>query len=306
MNQTTTVTESAETLSPVVVDLAAAAVIANRMGPPVWLALVGGEGSAVIDSLKGLRGVVSFDGVTPGAFDEVAKKLKPGCTCLLKEISPRRRTTGQKKVVARLLAEIEEGTGIVAAATARDENPLGSLGDRFLLWKMREGEADQEIMTYEDSIPVPADVAFSDDVETYLGLLGAFLARARAPVRRDSYSRDIVEMPEVDPTGLTARLAQLLRGLTAVRGLPEPYDAEVRVIERVVLSTVPPARLRVIQTLPFYGVRVREMADYLRLPRSVVHRVLEDLELLGLVGRHERLGYMPHPDHQLFFRLARA
>ena len=112
-------------------------------------------------------------------------------------------------------------------------------------------------------------------------------------------------MPELEGTGRIARqFSQLLRGITLLRGLDEPHDPEVRIIERVAIGSLPPARLKVLEELPFSGSTVRALADSTGIPKSVLGRTLQDMALLGVVKVTDSR-YVPKDDQKQFFLTAR-
>ena len=113
-------------------------------------------------------------------------------------------------------------------------------------------------------------------------------------------------MPEIESTGRIAKqFNQLLRGVTAFRGRAEPDDEEVALIEKVAFSSVPSMRLKTLQALPPEGASTREMADVTRIPKSVQHREMEDLALLGLIEGAEG-GWAPKAEFDCFWKLLRA
>jgi hypothetical protein len=222
--------------------------------------------------------------------------------------------------------EWEGKVGLIAACTAVYDEvsmKLSALGERFLVYRplqtdpiqlaeraQRATELEktlkselQQAMKQLDQLKIPPSIAVSYEIRQYLATLCAFLARLRTAVPRD-HKHNVVHMPEVESTGrLAKQFAQLIRGITIFRGLSEPYDDEVRLIEKVALSSVPTMRLRTAQNIPLGGASVREISGYTGIPRTVQHRILEDLALLDLV-EGESKGWTPKQEHALFFALA--
>jgi hypothetical protein len=202
---------------------------------------------------------------------------------------------------------------------------LSTLGERFILYRMpstdpevtaeksmREEDRVKEmeeslarIMKTLDTVPVIKAPSISYDVRMHLAALCKFTAHLRTGVPRSSYTREVIGMPELEGTGRIARqFSQLLRGITLLRGLEEPHDPEVRIIERVAIGSLPPARLRVLEDLPFGGDTVRGLGERTGIPKTVLGRVLQDMALLGVVQWNQG-GYRPVEEYKGFFLTAR-
>ncbi len=155
--------------------------------------------------------------------------------------------------------------------------------------------------------PIP----ISHDVRQYLNMLCDFLAHLRTPVRRDRYTRELIQMPEVESTSRISRqFTQLIQGITLARGEPEPGTLEVSAIDQVAVSSVPSLRLKLITSMPLDGAGLRDIAETSGIPYNTCHRLVEDLVLLGLVSREGRKiqgspGYFwPADAYRMFFRVA--
>ena len=202
---------------------------------------------------------------------------------------------------------------------------LSTLGERFILYRMpptdpevtaeksmREEDRTKEmesrlveVMRTLDTIPTLTAPSINYDVRVHLSSLCRFTAHLRTAVPRSPYTREVVGMPELEGTGRIARqFSQLLRGITLLRGLDEPHDPEVRIIERVAIGSLPPARLKVLETLPFDGATVRSLADSTGIPKTVLGRTLQDMALLGVVKATDSR-YVPVEDEKQFFLTAR-
>jgi hypothetical protein len=208
--------------------------------------------------------------------------------------------------------------GIVAGCTgAYDEiaQSLSSLGERFVAYKPDQndpislaeramrGAADEKLMKTDlrtamkllDSIPVGGvNMKIPYDVRMYLAKMCAFLARLRTPVPRNHQSK-ITAIPEIESTGrLAKQFAQLAVGLAVVRGHSVPMKNDIDTLDRVALGSAPIARVKVLRALPWDGHQIRPLADVLQVPKSVIHRTLEDLCLVGLVVLDPT--YRPNPE----------
>ncbi len=202
---------------------------------------------------------------------------------------------------------------------------LSTLGERFILYRMpstdpevtaeksmREEDRTLEmeaallgVMRTLDTIPTIKAPSISYDVRMHLSSLCKFTAHLRTGVPRNSYTREVIGMPELEGTGRIARqFSQLLRGITLLRGLDEAHDSEVRIIERVAIGSLPPARLRILEGLPFEGCTIRDYEERTRIPKSVLQRTLEDMYMLEIL---ERKGgrYCPAEEYKGFFLTAR-
>jgi hypothetical protein len=203
---------------------------------------------------------------------------------------------------------------------------LSTLGERFILYRMpatdpeitaeksmREEDKNlqmeaalEKVMQLLDTIPTIKAPSISYDVRVHLSALCKFTAHLRTAVPRSSYTREVVGMPELEGTGRLARqFSQLLRGITLLRGLEEPGDAEVRIIERVAIGSLPPARSRVLEALPLAGETIRRLGEDTGIPKSVLGRTLQDLALLGIVKQREG-GFHPVEEYKGFFLTAKA
>lgn len=217
---------------------------------------------------------------------------------------------------------------LLAACTAiYDElaRSMSALGERFVVYRpyngddlvisqraMRTADEDQQMkadlrasMARLDSITVPSKVPVTQAEMTHLGHLCRFLAVLRTPVARDQACQ-ICQMPVPESSGrLAKQLIQLYRGLLVVRERTqrdpsvsadvEEMLVDLGVIERVVWSSAPSLRVKLLTSMPMAGASVRELAALLRVSRSVVGRTLEDLGVLGILhkGPHADDSYRP-------------
>ncbi len=120
-------------------------------------------------------------------------------------------------------------------------------------------------------------------------------------------------MPELEGTGrMSAQLHQLLRGLMVLRKLKEVSEMEVEIVERVAFGTIPSLRMAVIESVhPTEGAAADVIEGATGIPRSVLYRVLKELELVGLL-KHEasassggrRGRFVPVEEQKAFFHHA--
>ena len=210
--------------------------------------------------------------------------------------------------------------GLIGASTpAYDEHHavISSLGDRFVVLRIppdeggesalqalrqtgKERAQREEIQTlvarffrsldfegYEEENPEP----FTEETKRRLSGLAWLVTRARSPVTRNNYTREIefVAPPEQSPRFVKS-LGQLYRGTAAI-GVEEAD--RWRIIERVARDCIPPNRRTAIETLhgtpnPEGWTAQADVATALGHGNSTVAgRVLEDLACTGrdLVAR---------------------
>lgn len=185
-----------------------------------------------------------------------------------------------------------------------NETTARSFGERFVLWKMKpagpravalramknasSSEQQQkelaEAMELLNSIAVPKTVNLGQRVLDVLADEVVFAAKARTPVLRHNYTREIDEIPSEESTGrISGQIAQLMRGLLVLRGLSEPHEEDLLVIETCIFSCIPEERLRVMAQLSKGPVSRGELIKRTKLPRKVADRTIEDLDQLGLI-----------------------
>ena len=75
---------------------------------------------------------------------------------------------------------------------------------------------------------------------------------------------------------------------------------------RVAIGSLPPARLRVLESLPLSGCSVRDLERLTGIPKTVLARTLQDLALLKIVVKEEGKGFTPAKAYQGFFLTAQT
>jgi hypothetical protein len=121
--------------------------------------------------------------------------------------------------------------------------------------------------------------------EDRLVSLADLVARARSPVVRDSYRREIELIPDSEAPGrLVGALARMLTGLRMI-GVDEPEAWRVTV--ETGLGSMPAARRRAISRLLSADgtASTTDIAVALGLPNPTAHRVLEDLAAHKVIDR---------------------
>lgn len=203
--------------------------------------------------------------------------------------------------------------GMIVCSTGQYDQQVSDLavfGERFTIWRSeigdqlavaersgRNSEKSKEMreelrraMQRLDSIELPeGDVPLSLDARTLVSKLSAFVACCRTPVPRDGYRREIVTVPEPEGTGrLSAQLHQLLRGLVVLHEHREVMDREADLVQKCAFSTIPSLRREVMKAMdPKRGSTTSEIRQRTGMPKVVLHRVLEEMELLRLIEQEE-------------------
>jgi hypothetical protein len=184
---------------------------------------------------------------------------------------------------------------------------MAAMGERFLLYRLPEVAADAQaaraldhegcegqmreelaaaatgVFAGEQRSPRP----LSQDERRRLIALVSFVVRARSPVERDGYRREIELVPEPEaPTRLAKVLARMLAGLDSIgveRGLAW------RVVLKAGLDCVPKLRLQVVALLAEHDeLTTPKIAEALDYPTSTTKRTLEDLTAHKVARRTSR------------------
>jgi hypothetical protein len=193
--------------------------------------------------------------------------------------------------------------GCVTGAIDSAHGVMGLMGERFVLFRMPEASAADQAraairrsnntasMRFALSAAVAAVLArakfpargITDDEESWLVALAQLVVRARSSVERDSYSREIVLVPEAEaPARLVLALRQLLFGLEAIA--VEPADAR-RIVNKAGLDSMPVIRRQMLELLAGGSVTKADASTKLGYPPTTCNRVLEDLNAHGLIVR---------------------
>ena len=199
--------------------------------------------------------------------------------------------------------------GMIVCSTGQYDQQvteIASFGERFCVWRAHPGHAVQvaeragrnsersaqmrgelaTAMSRLDNVKLPTgSVPLSLDARTLVSRLTAFVALCRTPVPRDPFRRDIITVPEPEGTGrLSAQLHQLMRGLVVLYGHKEVTSREVALVQECAFSTIPSLRRALMRAIdPAHGTTRNDLIKRSRMPKVVMHRVLEEMLLLGLI-----------------------
>lgn len=183
----------------------------------------------------------------------------------------------------------------VTPAVDRYTAVFQSLGDRFLLIRAPRAEGPDAALVAmnQDStrmrLDINASVALLMDnlpdftpsvprrIERQIATLSEIIARGRAQVTRDA-RKEIIDIPQIEaPTRPAQQLKQLARGSALISHRAEVHDSDYRLIQRVALDCLRPARRQVLEPL------LRDQPSPCGLPGSTRTYALEELEAAGLV-----------------------
>ena len=130
----------------------------------------------------------------------------------------------------------------------------------------------------------------------YVAEVADLVTRARSPVIRHGYTRDIEDTPEPEmPARFARQLAALACGIALVRGHRTVTKTDLRLISRVGANCLPPGRGTVLRAMTgiatvlrleqiAHAVEVRQTARGLPAPSdTAIRRTLEDLHALGVL-----------------------
>ena len=123
-----------------------------------------------------------------------------------------------------------------------------------------------------------------DATTTRLVELSGLAVKCRSTVERDSYSREILLVPQSEaPARLALVLLRLLNGLLAI-GVTE--CEAWRLVTKVALDSMPQLRRDVLNALQeVSSVATGEVVDRIGYPKGTTRRTLQDLAAHGLVTR---------------------
>jgi hypothetical protein len=172
----------------------------------------------------------------------------------------------------------------------------GALGDRFIRIRMKRADNRAAIFAQKQdpkvvrtqlceavdavfaSIPTKAEVDVPDKLAAQIADFGDVVAIARTPVKRDSYSKEIISGSADDAesaTRLSQQLYQLARGLALLDGVGSVAAEHLIAVTRAGFDSIPPRRAEIIRSV----VQGRPVAK----STSTMLYAINDLVHLGLV-----------------------
>lgn len=192
---------------------------------------------------------------------------------------------------------------VLAGATPdvdRHQKVFAGLGDRFtrIRWP-RAGGAEAALMAMEKdrqvseilkkqlqefllpilSWPELKAPTFPRPLLVRLAHLSELVALARTYVPRNGHDREIDGSAEAESnTRLPQELIQIGRGWATLMNRAEVNEEDFALIRRAAWDTIPPLRRKVLEAL-----QAKQSPYTLSLPRVMVSRALEELQIVGLV-----------------------
>jgi len=191
---------------------------------------------------------------------------------------------------------------------------MGSLGERFVLFRLPEFDQDAQARralqhlgserrmrselaeavrgALEAADPVALTAPPSEVLSEELVRLSTLAVRCRSDVERDGYSREIVLIPEAEaPARLALVLLRLWNGLLAI-GADEATTRHL--VTKAALDSMPQLRRQVIEQLIARGrLGTPVLADLIGYPTLTTRRGCEDLAGHGVLERERGGGAKP-------------
>jgi len=197
--------------------------------------------------------------------------------------------------------------GGVTPAVDSHHAVMGALGERFLLFRLPDMDADAqahralehignetkmrvELARAASDVLQAVDVArltavASEALRDELVALATLTVRARSAVERDAYSREVTLIPQSEaPARFALVLLRLWNGLRAI-GLGEQRTQEL--VAKAALDSMPQVRRQVLEVLVERSVEVAtgDIGEAIGYPTTTTRRACEDLAGHGVVAR---------------------
>jgi hypothetical protein len=171
-------------------------------------------------------------------------------------------------------------------AQAQARRALSHCGDEAAMREELQGEVQRffaELDLSEHDAPHPTRPEINSVDTDLLVSLVEFVSCCRSAVERDSYSREVVLVPQPEaPARLVRSAAQLLAGLEVIGVQSERRRYLIR---KVLLDSVPPVRRAVLDFLAH--ARADGSAETImaatKLPKQTIRTALQDLACHGIV-----------------------
>lgn len=204
--------------------------------------------------------------------------------------------------------------GVIAAVTNvidKHKGVLADLGERFLTFRMpdlterevhaRQMKAATTKNDFEKEKAISEAAHMMLDLEpaipsihhtqvNLISRIARFAAIARCAVRRDRYSKE-AEFPQAEvPVRLAKQLTDLARGIAMARQKLRVTNKEVNLVRKIALHSATYKRLRLIRALlAFSDASISDIQTHYPFSTKQVRTDIQDLELLGVINRSQRL-----------------
>jgi hypothetical protein len=335
-----------------IIDVTCGTYIANQLDcDPVWLTIIGPASSAKTEVLTAAgrnEGGIVISGFTRSTLVSGHKAKDAGDSSLVHRINGKvlvvkefgsvlSMNSDDQKAVLSQLREIYDGhlyrefgngkkvlfqgrCGFIGATTPaydRHHSVIGSLGDRFLLYRHHNSNQEetgekalgpqfgQEVTmrkelneTYTAFLkqfrPMPpVDFVQDETVDSKIVQLAIFCAHGRCAVERDRYSQAIEYIPEAEGAPrVSKQLKSLGVGIALAHGKHEIDEDVYSIIKKVGHDLIETRRIICLkhlwqeQRVEFLGwANTREIADAIGIPAASARLILEDLQIVGLLNK---------------------
>lgn len=127
----------------------------------------------------------------------------------------------------------------------------------------------------------------NEQEKDYITKTANFITKARCPVVRDGYKKEIINIPE--PEAPFRIIQQLKLFYTKLQIIDNNTEENLDIVKKVVLSSVPEERKKVIEfLLEKDEADFQEIKQEVHVSDSTLRRTLEDLKVLGVVNQESR------------------
>lgn len=124
---------------------------------------------------------------------------------------------------------------------------------------------------------------FSDSEADRIITLAEFAAKGRSPIVRDTYTKEIVDIPAAEsPTRLSNVFGQLLVGMEAI-GVNQTECWQL--LGKMAMDAMPMVRRETVKALAAGQTGCGQIAETVRCSTNSINRALEDLRVHGLAER---------------------
>lgn len=198
---------------------------------------------------------------------------------------------------------------ICASTTAYElySSVIQVLGERFLIFKLLPSATDQKLIARKalesdqketlkqsarqivkeilSTVDYSQKVKILSEINEALISLSVLIATLRSGVIRNSYSHEILYVPEPEsPARIAQQFNQLLKGLVLLRGDTVATKEDYDLVLKVGLSCVPSHRLEAIEYLNEHdSINSADLSEILGVSEQTALRTLQDLKALGVL-----------------------
>ena len=206
-------------------------------------------------------------------------------------------------------------TGVTPAIEVYTENAT-ALGERFLKFNIpipkdainqleylvkAEANAGKEVEMREALLDIATKVLSHDftqetvipeSIKRNLMFLAQFVARTRAKVERDRFTREVVFLPQPElGTRLVKQFSKLIRGIGKFRGEEYVSAHTYNIVSNLALATIPSRLNTILRFMYKKGMHkthtLTEIRTSLKVATRTLERLLDDWTLLDMIDVKE-------------------